>query len=298
MIQITRKSTLTTTVAALLLICSFQSLSVYANDAQKKNPGEDSQHNETISSFVIARSKIESAIDSYNNGDMARSKKDLDVAIEWLNKASQSSKTEKSIKETKILSAEIDKLKEQLNQSTLENERSLMHFSHKTMTIIEREVDQLIHGYINLSTAEKTLKHLLDAKMHLSYANRNLLVGHEINDSAAELDKVIDYLDEAGKVATKPIQNRIEHLKKDISSLKDKVIRSKNAWKSNDEIILLSEAIDSLNKAKKVAQPNIKTQIASIIFELYSLLKDIESTSINKSYDSCMATLKNIISEL
>lgn len=298
MIQIKHKSTKVTTIVALLFFCTFQAVLVYASDTQKGTISEENQHNHTISSFVMARSKIENAIDKYNNGDLAGSRKDLDMAIDWLNKASQNSNTEKSIKESNILSAEIDRLNKQLSQSTLENENSLMRFLHKTTAIIEREVDQLIHSYIDLSTAEKTLKHLLDAKMHLAFAKQYLLVNHEVDEAASELDTVAEYLDDAGQVATKPIRNRIESLKKDISSLEEKVKRSKDAWKSNDEVIFLSEAIDSVNKAKEIAQPNAKTQMTSIISELHSLRKDIESTSINKNYVSCMDTLKDIINDL
>lgn len=298
MIQITRKSTLFVTLWTFLFVCSFQANSVFAGDTENKNINKDNLHNETISGLVIARSKIESAIDSYNKGDLASSRNDLNVAIEWLNKASQNSKTEKSIKESQVLSAEIDRLKKQLNQPTLENENTLMRYLHKTTIIIEREIDQLIHGYIDLSIAEKTLKHLLDAKMHLSYAKRNLLFDHEIQESTAELDKVIDYLDNAEQEATKHIQSRIVNLKKDISSLKNQVKRSKEAWKNNDEIIYLHHAIYNLNKVKEIATPDIKNRIVPIESEIISLRKDIESNNIKKNYDSCIAVLKDIINEL
>ncbi len=299
MVQIVYKSMILVTISTVLIITSIPAISVEIdNDKVSAKVEENTRSNSGINGLEVARMKLKSAIDRYNNGDFDGAKYDLEVAIEWLNKASQTSKTEKSRESSRQLAVKIDAFKKQLKQSSAENENTLTRFWHQSTAIIGREIDQLIHGYVELATSEKTLKHLLDAKMHLYTAEHDLLVSHNVKDSAQELDSVLKYLDKADQVAKKPIQKEIIDLNTKISLLKEQVKQSHEAWKDNDEILYLNQAKKSLAKAKDKASPQTRLRIELIEADIQVLRADIERRNIKNNYESCMATLRGIINEL
>lgn len=223
---------------------------------------------------------------------------DLEVATEWLNRASQNSKTEKSRQESRQLAASIADFKKELKQSPGEDENTLIRFWHQSSAIIEREIEQLIHGYSELVTSEKILKYLLDARMHLYTAEHDLFVSHDIKDSEQELDTVLASLEQASQVADKSLRIKISSLSKQLSLLQEQVKESGKAWINNDEVILLDRAKDVLSKAGEKATPQIKLRIESIQADIQTLRSDIERINIKANYESSMAALREIINEI
>lgn len=299
MVKISYKSMLWITISAALIITPVSSVSAEAdNDKGQEKNQENNHSNRNIKGLEVARMKLKSAIDNYNNGDLDASRRDMEIATEWLNKTSLNSKTEKSREESRQLAAKIDAFKKKLKQSSEDNENSLMRFLHQSSAIIGREIDHLVHSYVDLATSEKILKHLLDAKMHLYIAEHDLLVSHDIEDSEQELDKVLKYLEKANQVDKSPLQNEIIDLSKKIYSLKKQAKQTQDAWIANDEAMFLNRAQENLVMAKVKASSKIKLRIESIEADIQALQIDIERSNIKNNYESAMAALKNIINNL
>ena len=246
----------------------------------------------------IARSNLEKAIDSYRQGDMVATGQNLEIAIKSLDQAAQDSKTEKTREESRKLGIKIDEFKEMLIQESEQDENSLLRFWHQATSILKRETDQLIHDYVKLSVSEKTLKYLLDAKMHLFMAQHDLLISHDNEDATDELDNVLAYLDEASQVAKLSLQKKITVLSKEIQTLKERISPGKESWRENDLILVLKQAVKNLSEARKYASPQISSRIESLETEIQILQVDIERSNIKNDYKSAMTKLKEIIHEL
>ena len=299
MVQISYKLMILTLMTAILIFFSLPVISVETfKDKERVSIKENIPPDRDKSALNMARLKLESAISSYKKGDMVATKHDLQAAIEWLNKAARNSNTEKSREESRKLGVKIDTFKETLNQSSKEHENSLTRFWHQSTAIIEREIDQLTHSYAELFVAEQSLKYLLDAKMHLYLASHDLFVSHNDEDSVKELDNVLDYLDEASQVSKPPVKKNIVKLSKEIYVLREQLKRGQNTWRNNDVILSLNQAIDNLTKAKDEAPPRIKLRIDSLQAEIQTLQIDVERINIKNGYESVMAKLRDIISEL
>jgi hypothetical protein len=245
-----------------------------------------------------ARLKLGNAFDSYRKGDLAATEISLDEATKSLNKAAENSRTEKAKAEARKLAAEIGEFRKKINQTSDQHENSIARFWHRTSSIIRREADHLIHSYMELSTAEKTQKYLLDAKMHLFNAEHDLFVSHDKEDAEDELVKVLDYLDEAGRVAIPAVKHKIDLLTGDIRSLKEKTTTTSGIWKKNNVINALDAAIKELAFANENAVPAIKLRIEQLQTEMHALRSDVQRNSIRDDYDSSMAAIRNIINEL
>lgn len=281
----------------LLFICI--SLPVLSQEEDNQNNLNAKDYSDiSVSPLRKAHLNLESAVDSFNEDDIDATKQHLEMASKWLNKASQNSRSDKAKEESRQLAIEIDSFKEKINKESEQHENSLARFWHQTTSIIKRETDQLIHSYVKLSIAEKTLNHLLDAKMHLYRAKYDLFVSHDEDDAGEELSKVLNYMNEAIEVAEPGKHSEIINLSKDIQRLKDNVTKKKDSWESDSEIIALDKALENLNEAKQNASPTIKLRIESLKADLNTLRDDIEKNNIKNDYESAMAKLNNIIVNL
>lgn len=245
-----------------------------------------------------ARLNLENAIESYRQSDMTATKRHLEVAIASLQKAARDSMSEKTREESRRLGVQIDEFKEMLIQESKQDENSLLRFWHQATSIVKRETDNLIHSYAELSVSEKTLKHLLDAKMHLFRAKYDLLSSHDNEDAASELDNVLGYLDDASQVAKRSLQKKIIDLKKEIQALKERIKPDNETWRENDQILALDQALKNLKQVKDSASSQISERIETLETEIQILQVDIERSNIKNEYEAAMVKLKEIIHRL
>ncbi|RLA40932.1 MAG: hypothetical protein DRQ64_03520 [Gammaproteobacteria bacterium] len=264
----------------------------------KTNDISNTELSPQLSPLRKAHLELKNAFDSYKKGDIDTTKQHLKIASDWLNKASQNSLSAKVKDESDKLAVEINSFKEKINRNPEQHENSLARYWHQMTSIIKRETDQLIHSYVKLSIAEKTLNHLLDAKMHLFRTKHDLFVSHDKGDAEYELNKVLKYLDEAVAVADPTRQSGIINLSKDIQRLKDQVSKKKDTWKNDSVVVALDSALENLNNAKQYASPAIKLRIESLKADFNVLRDDIEKTNIRNDYEAAMATLNTIIVNL
>ena len=286
-------------IAAIFI---YHSLPVFSsqeiNNETQSNLNIQSPSDHQDNSLQEARLKLEKAFDSYKKGDMAATKENLNEATQWLNKAAENSRTEKTREETRKLANEINTFEEKVNQASEQHENSLVRFWHQTTSIIKRESDHIIHSYIESSTAEKTLKHLLDAKMHLFTAEHDIFVSHEEEDAMKELSEVLNYLNQAHQIAPPNVNTKIIDLTQDIQLLKNNLTPGKDVWKKDSVIDSLDTASEDLTTAYSNASPSIKLKIESIKKDIAALRTSIERINVKNDYDTAMAKLKAIINEL
>lgn len=273
-------------------------ISLPATSAENTGNAEHSNAPDSNKAIDSARANLKSAIDSYRAGDMDATRDHLETAITSLQQAARESLTEKTREESRKLGIKIDEFKEMLIQESRQDENSLLRFWHQATSIVKRETDNLIHSYMELSVSERTLKYLLDAKMHLFRAQHDLFVSHDNDDAISELDNVLGYLDEASQVAKPSLQKKITELNKEILALKDHIKPENESWQENDQILALDQALKSLRKAKSSAAPKISERIESLETEIQILQVDIERNNVKNHYESAMVKLKDIIHQL
>ena len=283
----------------LAVIMAAASMPAHTLEAVPGAPPQSSQTGTTEETALsAARLQLEHAFIAYQQGDTAATEEHLKAATEWLNKAAQSSKTDKARAEARQLAGEIDSFKKNVHQTSRQDENSLARFWHRATSIIKRETDQLIHSYAELSNTAQVLKHLLDAKLHLFTVEHDLFVSHNEVAATEELDRTLAYLDEAAQTASPAIRDKVLALSSDIQSLKARTNTSTGSWKKDTVVHSLDEAVKQLEKAKSLASPATRLRIASLSEDVRTLRADTERHNIRIAYDAAMASLKNIIHEL
>lgn len=243
-----------------------------------------------------ARKYLSVAFDKYNNDDIAAAKQNLKLASEWLNKAEANIKSDKVKTETNKLASEIDTFRSTLMQTTEQD--GLARFWHRTTSLIKRESDHLIHSYTESSNNNRTLKHLLDAKMHFYTAEHDLFISHESKDAQQELNTSLSYLAEANAIARTDIKSHIKNLTDNIKALITLTESNKESWKKDNLVHSLDNATTHLTNAEKNAAPATSLRLKSIKQNIHQLKLDVQKTSIKTRYDSIMAdfirTINNI----
>jgi tetratricopeptide (TPR) repeat protein len=246
----------------------------------------------------ISRIKLGRAFDDYRKGDLDSARRELNAAIEWLRNATQTSKTEKVRDEAQKLSVEIEAFEKDLNNAAAGKESDLARFWHRVTSIIKRETNQLIHSYVELSIAEKTLKHLLDAKLHFFNAEHELFVSYDAEEAGEELNKTIQYLDEAIEVARYSIREQVVLIKKDVELLKDEISTTKNIRANNSLIVTLDNLLEGLEEVNEDIPPNLELRLDQIKADVRALRSEVGRNSVKNKYDKIMRELHKVINQL
>jgi hypothetical protein len=286
------------TLCLLLMLVSSPALAIDYNPvATSSSPGSTTSPGHENDNLNQARLNLSQAIDNYQNKNIEATRKNLELASEYLTKAAQNSTTDKAKEEAAKLAAAIDKFRENISQASEDQENGLTRFWHQTTSFIMREADQLTHSYIALATDEKTLKHLLDAKVHLFTAEHDLFVSHDAKDAEKELDNTLDYLNEAERVAKPVTRKRVTDLISDIQMLKEKINTRNKIWRKDSVIQSLNKALTNLDEANEKASPATKLRIAALKTDIDDLRKQEGESNIRNDYESAMSTLQSIINE-
>lgn len=246
----------------------------------------------------ISRIKLGRAFDDYRKGDLDSARRELNAAIEWLRIATQTSKTEKVRDEAQNLSVEIEAFEKDLNNTSAGKESDLARFWHRVTSIIKREANQLIHSYVELSIAEKTLKHLLDAKLHFFNAEHELFVSCDTEEAGEELNKTIQYLDEAIEVARSSIREQVVLIKKDVELLKEEIDTTINIRANNSLIVTLDNLLEGLEEVNEDVPPNLELRLDQIKADIRTLRSEAGKNSVKNKYDMIMRELHKVINQL
>lgn len=159
-------------------------------------------------------------------------------------------------------------------------------------------LQQLVDSYVSSSNTNKTLKHLLDAKMYLSSAEHDLLVSHDKESAKGDIENTLLYLKDAEKVALLSIKNQIAYLINDLKKLEIKTSKAKESGKNSETDELLAKANQYLQDAKQNASAEIQKDITDITTQINNLRGKIEHDNLREAYESVMVSLSHIISNL
>ena len=160
---------------------------------------------------------------------------------------------------------------------------------------------KIIDSYNDASNTDKTLKHLLDAKMYLSTAEHDLLVSHDKDGAQNDIDNTLSFLREAETVSSsKEIKIEITQLVSKLTSLK-KMTAEKGEISQDDSVDKLLElAQNKLMEAKKKTISSLarEKEISDIHAEIQRLRDRIEHDDLRSDYESAMQMLNIIIRDL
>jgi hypothetical protein len=219
----------------------------------------------------------------------------LKSANKWLQDTavSQNAKTKE---EAAILIKEIELFQQRLNQPAEENEGAIARLYHRSTALVEREVQHALKNWDEASTANATLKQLVDARLHFHYAEHELFVSHDAKGTTKELTKTIAYLDRANITALPHVKQKIVAVKTEIQKLAGS--------NSNDADIdagqqKITQALDTAQAALQqasegVTTSEIKNKLKTITNELKSLKKEISSLENKQHYHEIMNALTQL----
>ena len=120
-----------------------------------------------------ARRALWQAMEDYSIGNHQCLEADLATALKWLERV-EAGPDDKTGREAQQLRSEINELLDREAHTTPEAESSLARFWHRTVGLVEREAETLYHAWRDQQTESHLYEQLIDAKLHLFYAEHEL----------------------------------------------------------------------------------------------------------------------------
>ena len=165
-----------------------------------------------------ARRALWQAMEDYSAGHHEAVKVDLARALQWLEKVEAGTDT-KAGREAQQLRIEINELLAQETHTTPEAKPELAGFWHRAVGLVEREAENLYHAWRDQQSENHLYKLLIDAKLHLFYAEHELFESGDVEGAEQELGESADYLRAASLAASEPLKARIKAVEEEVSAL-------------------------------------------------------------------------------
>jgi hypothetical protein len=244
--------------------------------------------------LAMAHHELEQAQDNFNKGDIEAVQRELNAAGKWLQQPGLSDNV-KTKDEAAALVQEIQQLQQKISQPSAEHEGAIARIWHRSSALVEHEIQHMKKSWSDVSTANKTIKYLLNAKLHFNYAEHDLFAAYDSGDASKELSYTLTYLDEADKVAIPRVRQQISVIKKDIQALANSHTSSHG---QQDIINALDMASASIHHASHSAVPLIQTRLKSLAVEIDSLKSDIGMLEHRQQYDAIMKKMRQLETQL
>ena len=170
----------------------------------------------------------------------------------------------------------------------------------ETIEVPKSLLQKIIDSYENASNTDKTLKHLLDAKMYLSTAEHDLLVSHDKNKAQNDIESSLRFLLEAEKTASTKIKKEVTSLTLRLKALEKITAEKPEIGLDNEVDQLLNEAQAKVLEAKEKSSslPNRQQRIEDINQKIQVLRKQIAHEDLREDYELSMIALNKIIMNL
>jgi hypothetical protein len=279
-----------------LLATSLAVLFFVSGQAVSENTASAS-HSVSVESnhpLAMAHQELKQAHEDFKKGDIDTVQKELNAAGKWLQQPGLSDNI-KTKDESAALVKEIQELQQKINHPSVEHEGAIARIWHRSSALVEHEIQHMTKSWSDVSTANKTMKYLLNAKLHFNYAEHDLFADHDSGNANKELSYTITYLDEADKVAIPRIRQQISVIKKDIQALANS---HANDHEQQDIINALDMASASIRQASQSAVPLIQVRLKSLATEIGSLKNDIGMLEHRQQYDAILEKLRKLETEL
>lgn len=279
-----------------LLAASLSVLFFVTGQAVSENSASAS-HSVSVESnhpLAMAHQELKQAYENFNKGDVDTVQKELNAASKWLQQPELSDNI-KTKHEAAALAREIQELQQKISHPSAEHEGAIARIWHRSSALVEHEIQHMTKSWSDVSTANKTIKYLLNAKLHFNYAEHDLFADHDSDNAQKELSYTITYLDEADKVAIPRIRQQISLIKKDIQALANS---HANAHDQQNILNALDMASASIHQASQSAVPLIQARLKSLTTEIGNLKNEIGMLEHKQQYDAILEKLRKLETEL
>jgi len=172
-----------------------------------------------FSPVTQARRSIWQATRDYAAKNYAAAKMDLGKASEWLSEAAQS--TDKvTRKEAAKLKRDLEAMKKKVSRGDEKTKSALTSLWARSQALAERESENVSTGWAKLRGKSTAKTALIEAKLHLAYAENAQLIQGKTAEAARELDQAQGYLDQAIKTSDKTLAMKIHAMSGALKGLK------------------------------------------------------------------------------
>ena len=168
--------------------------------------------------LVKARRALWDAMEDYSAGHHDAVRADLTTALKWLDSIKADPDT-KTGREAQRLRNEINELLDKAAHKMPEAESELTGLWHRTVGLVEREAEKLYHAWRDQQAQNHLYRQLIDAKLHLFYAEIELFENQDAKGAGAELERAMGYLQSAASETSGPEKARIEAIEKKLVAL-------------------------------------------------------------------------------
>ncbi len=279
------------------LLAAFLAVLFFVSGQAVSENSASASHSVSVDSnhpLAMAHQELKQAHEDFKKGDIDRVQKELNAAGKWLQQPGLSDNT-KTKDEAAALVQEIQALQQKISHPSVEHEGAIARIWHRSSALVNHEIQHMTKSWSDVSTANKTIKYLLNAKLHFNYAEHDLFADHDSDNANKELSYTITYLDEADKVAVPRIRQQIAVIKKEIQALANS---HANAHEQQAIINALDMAGASIHQASLSAAPLIQARLKSLAAEIGSLKSDIGMLEHRQQYDAILEKLRKLETEL
>lgn len=166
-----------------------------------------------------ARDSIWQASKNYAARNYAAAKADIAEASAWLDKAAQS--TDKTTREEATkLKHSLEQLKSQMNMTARGAGAGLSRLWHRCQALVEYETEKAHIAWEKLRNENDAKRNLVEAKLHLAYAESAQFVQGKSAEVSNELDQAQTYLARAAKNSDKALKAKIHVMSDELKQLK------------------------------------------------------------------------------
>jgi len=238
----------------------------------------------------MARYQLKQAYQHYSKGDIASVGNNLKAASKLLKDPKLSKDTKTNIEAAELVN-KIQQLQAKINHPSDEHESEIKQLWHRSSALVSRELEHINKIWHDSSVANTIFTHLLNARLHISYAENELSGTHDTEKISKELNKAISYLDEADKIASPHVHEKIISLKRDIQELPTSPI---NTTEEQTIIHALETAKEYIDKASHSKSQEIQARSKKIGIEIINLKEEISMLERLPKYNSILERLRQL----
>ena len=190
----------------------------------------------TEAPLTLAKKSLWQATKDYVAGEYTAAGEELEKAGAYLKKAAKSA-DEKTRKEADKLDKDIDALKDKVKKGGKATGAAITNLWERSKALSEREAERISTGWQKLRAESKVKKDLIDAKLHIGYAETSQFIAGNADKAGAEIDKARDYLKSASENADSKVKAKINAVEKKVDKAKKDLHNKKEAARIRYEII-------------------------------------------------------------
>ena len=190
----------------------------------------------TEAPITLAKKSLWKATRDYAAGKYDAAGEELEKAGVYLKNATKSAdKTTRE--EAGKLGDDIEALKAKVGKGGKATGTAITSLWERSRALSEREAERISTGRQKLRSGSKVKTDLIEAKLHLAYAETYQFITGNADKAGAEIDKAQDYLKSASENADSKVKAKINAVEKKLDKAKKELHNKKEATKIRYEMI-------------------------------------------------------------